>query len=399
MGRRAGATNRGYFYRTGRGWYTTAGERMIALLDDDGNRLRDKATPATVLKKAYHKIIVASATTVNSGPVPPKSESVKPACTVADVCSAYLAKAESDESQTTYNMRADTLFDFCTGFPARFRVRKKGEEPPRKKVSDRIHKGYGDVLISDFLPLHVDQWLAAHKGWNGSRRTHIKAIKRAMNYGVECGLIPETPGSPIKNYKVPRAVARITYITPEQEKAILKVVKPAFAMAFKVCLRTGMRPGSEFAKLTASQVKTRDRGMQLILSPRQHKTGHQTGKQRIIWITDQEITQTICDQIKKYPKGEIFRNSRGTKWTYSILSLNFRRAKERLQRDGIELDEDAVMYSTRHTYAKRTLQGYWSGTPTTIENLARLMGNSPQVCRDHYLQWTKSYEEVLWDCA
>ncbi len=37
--------------------------------------------------------------------------------------------------------------------------------------------------------------------------------------------------------------------------------------------------------------------------------------------------------------------------------------------------------------------------PTTIEYLARLTGISSQVCRDHYLQWTSSYEEVLWDCA
>jgi hypothetical protein len=57
------------------------------------------------------------------------------------------------------------------------------------------------------------------------------------------------------------------------------------------------------------------------------------------------------------------------------------------------------MYSCRHTYAKRTLQGYWTGKMTNIETLARLMGNKPQTCHEHYLQWTDSYEEPLWECA
>lgn len=39
-----------------------------------------------------------------------------------------------------------------------------------------------------------------------------------------------------------------------------------------------------------------------------------------------------------------------------------------------------------YTFAKRVLQGYWSGKSTNIEMLAKLMSNSPQVCRDHYLQ-------------
>ena len=73
--------------------------------------------------------------------------------------------------------------------------------------------------------------------------------------------------------------------------------------------------------------------------------------------------------------------------------------KNRCAKKGIEFDVDTCMYSCRHTYAKRTLQGYWTGKQTNIETLARLMGNSPQVCRDHYLQWTETYNEPLWESA
>jgi hypothetical protein len=62
-------------------------------------------------------------------------------------------------------------------------------------------------------------------------------------------------------------------------------------------------------------------------------------------------------------------------------------------------DRDCVLYSTRHTYAKRILQGYWSGKPTNIETLARLMGNSPAICRAHYLQWDETSTEFLWQSA
>jgi hypothetical protein len=90
---------------------------MVPLLDEEDNHLRDKSTSSTTLKAAYKRIIAAQAATVNAQPeVKRATSAAKPsAYKVSDVCTAYLEKAESDESQTTYNMRADTLFDFCTG--------------------------------------------------------------------------------------------------------------------------------------------------------------------------------------------------------------------------------------------------------------------------------------------
>ena len=45
------------------------------------------------------------------------------------------------------------------------------------------------------------------------------------------------------------------------------------------------------------------------------------------------------------------------------------------------------------------LEGYWSGKPTSINSLARLMGNSVQVCIDHYLQFSEADNEMLWTSA
>jgi integrase len=135
--------------------------------------------------------------------------------------------------------------------------------------------------------------------------------------------------------------------------------------------------------------------MQWTFQPAESKTK----KLRIIRITDPAILEIVCQQMKQYRKGPLFRNTRGRPWTRKNLTDQFRRLKQRLAKEGIELDEDACMYSCRHTYAKRILQGYWTGKPTNIETLARLMGNSPQICREHYLQWSEIDNDPLWDAA
>ncbi len=166
-------------------------------------------------------------------------------------------------------------------------------------------------------------------------------------------------------------------------------------MAIKVCIRTGARPGCEFAKLTAAHIEDRDNRMSWTFKAEESKTK----VLRIIRITDPEILEIVRQQIKRHRTGPIFRCAAGTPWTRENLTEKFRTLKNKLAQQGIEFDKDAVMYSCRHTYAKRVLQGFWSGKPTNIETLAKLMGNSPQVCRDHYLQWCDSYSEPLWDNA
>ena len=249
MGRRSGSPNRGYFHRSGRGWYATEGKRMIPLCDDDDNHLRDKNTPSAKLKAAYRKIIAQPAGVVNSG-LGETSDDTTGSVTVESICKAYLEKAAAEGAEKTHQYRADTLWDFCKGFPPSIgKLKDKTEQAAQMTPANRIHKGYGQLSVSRLLPLHIDQWLAAHKNWKGGKRTRIQAVKRALNYGVECGLIPKTHGSPLKGYKVPRAIPRVTYLTPEQEDAMYKITNWAFAMALKVCIRTGARPGYESRSL------------------------------------------------------------------------------------------------------------------------------------------------------
>ncbi|MBN1909349.1 MAG: hypothetical protein JW818_06400, partial [Pirellulales bacterium] len=181
------------------------------------------------------------------------------------------------------------------------------------------------------------------------------------------------------------------------EEALLKHANPALRMALRVCIRTGLRYGIEFATLTKDQVHDLGHRMELRVTPKSTKT---TQKYRIVRVTDPEVIAITRKQMEEHPTGPIFRSLKDKPWTPSNLSSVFNRLRRRVEKkEEIQFDSDACMYTCRHTYAKRTLQGYWTGKPTNIETLAKLLGNTPEVCWKHYVQWCDSYSEPLWEAS
>jgi integrase len=394
IGRSKGRSTKGYFYRAGRGWFTKADGRFIPLTDESGERFREKKVSEDMLKDASARVRVS----VRATQPPVRAEAQRDA-QVGEVCRDYLShlKAQADLSSKqgiarTYLDRGRTLFDFCYGLPAKFfcegdvekRAKLTAKERPKK-----THAGYGDRQCSELTPTDIDRWLAAHVWKSGGRRIRLQALRRAFNFAVERQVIAKNP---IKGYKLPKATSRITYLTPAQEESLLKASSPAFALALKFCIRTGARFGCEFAALCGRHVKDHGDRMEWIFKADESKTK----RQRIIRITDPEIIRVVRARMND---GPIFRNESGTPWSRIMLSQNFRRAKARIKKQGVSLDPDACMYSCRHTYAKRTLEGFWTGKLASIKTLARLMGNTVQVCIDHYLQFSEADNEGLWETA
>lgn len=400
LGRRKGARTKGFFYRSGRGWVTKEAGRFVPLTDEHGERLRDQATDLQKVREAHARFLLDRTVEPEKAPVGADTE-------VGRVCAVYLDHlklgiGEIGPNPTgkakTYVDRGQTLFDFCYGLPGEYfcagdkekREERKQQANPETK---RIHQGFGDQTCSEIKPGDVDSWLKAHKNWtSGGWRTRVQALKRAFNFGVERKLIEV---SPIRGYNIPKSTARITYLTPDQETAMIDVASASFAIALRVCIRTGARFGCEFAALCASHVRDHGDKMEWVFKPDESKTG----KLRIIRITDTEILRIVREALAHNPVGPIFRNQKGDPWTRKMLSQNFRRAKARVEAKGVQLDSDACMYSCRHSYAKRTLEGYWSVKPASIKTLARLMGNSVQVCIQHYLQFSEADNEMLWGAA
>ena len=379
-GRIAGGHNKGYWFRKGRGWYVTDGQRKIPLLDAVGNHLKAPDTSEDALKEAHARYVLGLQQEA-------EREATGDTALVLRVVKDYLDYAKSNNRPSTYVKRGEFLFDFCFGLPCRFWDYGKGRKVPKPTPADYLHKGYGDKPIGKLIPMDIQQWLDAHKGWGAStRRMAVQGVKRAFNYAVKMGLIADNP---IAKFKVGQGRKRITYFTPKQEAAMMKHSTPALAIAIRVCIRTGVRYGSEFCRLTAKHIDDTGKCMVWRFSAEESKTG----KPRVVYIPT-DIAELTRQAAKRYPHGAIFRTSHGKPWVIRNLRSAFRLLKLKLEKNGVKLDPDACLYSTRHTYAKRMLGGYWD-KPTTIELVAGLMGNSRQVCWDHYGAWCDGYTEPL----
>lgn len=363
------------WFRSGRGWYVTEGGSAVKLLDQQGNHITER-NDRKGAQHAYAAYLLATEKQRTDGDRMPLME----------VCRAYLEHAEKHASPATLKMRAEMLFDFCTGYPPRFR--DSAEKPTPK---DKIHPGLREKPVGDLIGKDIEKWLDAHPDWNGTRRIAIQAVKRCLNYCKKMGLIS---ANPIRGYKVGQPGSRVVYFTPEQEAAILAVVKKPTALVLQVCIRTGVRPYSEFAELEARHVEETSRGQLWRFPATEHKTGKQTGKPRIIYVPE-EIAVIVRDLVKRFPAGKLFRNTIGKPWGKSSLKPSFQRIRKRLAKKGMVLDRQACWYACRHTYAKRMLGGFW-GQQVTENNLARLMGTSVAVIHKHYGQWVESYDDPMW---
>jgi integrase len=397
IGRRKGSRTKGYYYRKGRGWYAKDGTRNVPLIYPSGEHIRERNAAPEAVKEAFERWKTATQIVKQNAR---KADARDAAITLERVCDLYLSHVQMTGSEATHYSRANTLFDLCYGIPAKFR-RKKGEsteftaEEKRAMQKERCeHPPYGNLPAIALTPLHVDEWFNAHPTWERSRRTRVQALKRALNYAVERKLIPY---SPIKGYVAGKSGSRVTYFTDEQEAALMKHANPALRMALQVCIRTGLRYGIEFTTLTKDRVSDMGDRMEWRVTPKKTKT---TQKYRIVRVTAQNIIAIVRQQMKLYPTGPIFRNRNGEPWTQSNLTTAFIRLRRRVEKkEQIQFDPDVCMYTCRHAYAKRTLQGYWTGKATTVETLAKLLGNTPQVCWKHYVQWCDSYTEPLWEAT
>ncbi len=57
VGRNKGSRNRGFFFRRGRGWVASEGNRCVHLEDKDGFRLRARSTRLSDVKAAYERYL------------------------------------------------------------------------------------------------------------------------------------------------------------------------------------------------------------------------------------------------------------------------------------------------------------------------------------------------------
>ena len=353
-----------HWKQTNSWYYTESGTRKrIALFDDQGDRIRGKENKEAA-RVALARIKLADEL---NPPSPPTGDK----WTVAKVCDAYLADLHQSANPAWAVQVERWLNDLCSYC--------------------------GALTVGEFRKKHLRTWMQQHTTWNhNSQRNVIGSIKAAFNF---CVKFDDLDVNPIAGYEKPTATPRVTAFTPEEEQAMYDAADDEFGLFIKGCMLTGARPYSELAKVTADHVVETPQGMYYLLKARNsdgsqgHKSGKKTGKDRRIMLTD-EMEQITRKLMLAAPRGSdltLFRSTRGRAWKRCNCVQRFLRLKE-----AAGLGKDKCLYLARHTFAKRTLSGYYTGNPVTIEVLAGLMGNTPAVAWRHYAQWADAYNEPLW---
>ncbi|PHR95213.1 MAG: hypothetical protein COA78_30615 [Blastopirellula sp.] len=347
-------------------WYFTppGTKKRIALFDEKGERVRGKENKeAAQLSLARIKV----ADEFHSpGPVSLDD------WTVAKVCDLYL----SDLHQSATSLWARQV----------------------ERWLNNLCAYCGGLKVTEFKKKHLRTWIQRHPTWNhNSQRNVIGSVIAAFNF---CCKYDDLDVNPVSGYVKPTATPRVTSFSPEEEQALYDTANPAMGRFIKVCLLTGARPYSELAKITADHIVETPQGMYYLLKARTadgnygHKAAKKTGKDRRIMLCDE--MDTITRQLElTAPKGSgipLFRTTRDKAWKRCNSVTHFLQLKKKL-----DLPADRCMYTCRHTFAKRTLSGYYTGKPVNIEVLAGLMGNTPKVCWEHYASWADQYNDPLWE--
>lgn len=345
-------------------YYTEPGtKKRIPLFDEKGERIRGQDNKeAAGLALARIKLVDELST-----PIPATDK-----WTVAKVFDIYLADLHRSANPDWAKQVERWLNDLCAYC--------------------------GALLVHEFKKKHLRTWLQRHTTWNhNSQRNVIASVKAAFNF---CCKFDDLEVNPIAGYEKPAATPRVTSFSPEEEQAMYDGADEAFGLFIKACILTGARPYSELAKVTADHVVETPQGIYYLLKARTddgksgHKTGKKTGKDRRIMLCE-EIETITRELMLKAPKGSgltLFLSTRGRAWKKCNCVGRFLELKRKL-----EFSKDKCLYTARHTFAKRTLSGYYTGKPVTIEVLAGLMGNTPAVAWRHYAQWADEYNDPLWE--
>jgi integrase len=345
-------------------YYTPTGTRKrVPLFDEAGERIRGRDNKEAA-RKALARVKLADE-------LSPRAQPTSGEWTVARVCDVYLVDLHRTANAEWATQVERWLNDLC--------------------------RYCGALTVGEFKKKHLRTWLQRHPTWSdNTQRNVIGSVLAAFNF---CCRFDDLDANPVAGYQKPSATVRVTAFTPDEEKAMYKTTDAEFGQFIRACILTGARPYSELAKITAGHVVETEQGMYYLLKARNsdgghgHKTAKKTGKDRRIFLCPdmEKLTRKL---IRSAPLGSgipLFRSTRGRAWTRVNCVQRFCELRKKLN-----LPKDRCMYTCRHTFAKRTLAGYYTGQPVPIEVLAGLMGNTPKVCWEHYARWADQYIDPLW---
>jgi integrase len=225
----------------------------------------------------------------------------------------------------------------------------KRYEPILANFCDHMFRGVrvGKLLVNAELDTeHLKSWAKTFRS-DQTQRTYINCCKSVLEYAVNKKRI-NVIKNPLAGVTAPKIKSRAVVITEEEHLGLLKLwddpADPIRDLLIAMWA-TGARPG-ELAKIHAHHYED---GLWR-LKPDEHKTGDQTGADRIIAVVGglTDVVERLC---KAYPEGPLFRNSYGRPWTAQAAYVRFETARAKKV-----IREEVVPYSYRHAWATHALE-------------------------------------------
>jgi len=340
----------------------------VALFDEDGQRIRGKdGREAAEVALAKIKVAIES----GDDEWQPGTATGRKVWRVANVCEEYLR--------------------YCARGVAN-RTLSEGHQTNAIRWLNELCKDHGALRVDELKQGHVKTWIENHTGWKSPAtvRGVIAIVLAAFNYTENQYEV----SNPLKGLKKPAARPRLHSFPQEDEEAIYEVTEERFREFLFAEIRTGLRPFCELARMTADDIEENGRGMMWRVY------SSKTKKTRKIPVRS-EVAELTRKLMKTAPRGSglpLFRNTKGKPWKPMTGVNRFLSLKKKLKWDRDPAKRRYSCYTCRHTFAHRMLSGYWNnGVGCSIETLAELMGDTPQVAFDHYgKEWGQHYQDPLW---
>jgi integrase len=239
------------------------------------------------------------------------------------------------------------------------------------KFLNPLAEAFSDIDAERLTKEQVERF-SRKPEWSQSYRCgFIGTAVSLFKWAVEiAGLLTRNPIAGIRK-PAKQSRGRKAIISADDHAKLLTLAKGDWKAFLSLLWETGARPG-EIAGLTADAVCLNSKTAILT----EHKTAEQTGKDRLIVLTDDAVAilQTL---IAKRPTGLLFPGANGQRLNANNVACRMRRL---CQRAGVK----AFAYGYRHTFGTTALA---SGVPDAV--VAALMGHSTTaMLHKHYSHLT-----------
>jgi integrase len=290
---------------------------------------------------------------------------------VAELYLRHVAETKKPETLEIRQAALSAFLEYADG------SRKTGE----MRVSE-LKKQYVKKFIAHMRePREHPKWKRTFRWRNGSVRNFVDSLHACLNWAVKEDLTTTNPVWGLEK-PAPRSRGGECRVTPEMHRRALAAAHKDFRQILVCCEATGCRPSELF---NAEARHFNPALGALVYRGRAHleegEVSHKTSnkdKDRVIFLTG-EALQIVKELVVEHPTGPLFRTTKRQgckpgKWTQMKVQQRMPKLREKAR-----LPPSFTLYAYRHTAHTVFLENGGS-----IEDLAALMGNTPQIIRRHY---------------